>query len=103
MQTRATLAARDSPTLAALDSTSVTEYRAHFDAGVEFANGGRLTAEGFRLDLHSRDLSDEQIAELFVRHRALALVSGVELRALEIVEEPQSDPRLRVDQVADPI
>jgi arylformamidase len=81
----------------------VTEYRAHFDAGVEFANGARVTAEGFRLDLPSRDLSDEHIAERFVWHRALALVSGVELRALEIVEEPQSDPRLRVDQVADPI
>ena len=79
--------------LAALDSSPVTEYRAHFDADVEFANGGRLTAEGFRLDLPGPDLSDEQIAELFVRHLGLALVSGVELREVEIVAEPHKGSR----------
>ena len=78
---------------AVLDSSPVTEYRAHFDAEVEFANGGRLTAEGLRLDLPGLDLSDEQIAELFVRHLGLALVSGVELREVEIVAEPHKGSR----------
>jgi hypothetical protein len=32
-------------------------YRARFDARIEFLNGGGLTAEGFRLDLPSRDTS----------------------------------------------
>ena len=40
-----------------LDSSAVTEYRAHFDADVELVNGARLAAEGFRLDLPGADLS----------------------------------------------
>jgi arylformamidase len=85
--------ARDSPTPAALDSSAVTDYRAHFDANVEFVNGGRLTAEGFRLDLPSPDLSDPQIAELFVQHLGLALVGGVQLRSVQIVEEAHKGSR----------
>ena len=34
------------------------EYRAHFDARIEFANGGGLTAEAFRLDLPSADVDE---------------------------------------------
>jgi kynurenine formamidase len=71
----------------------VTEYRAHFDAEVQFVNGGRLTAEGFRLDIPSRDLSEAEIAELFVQHLGLALVGKVELRSLEIVEEVHKGSR----------
>jgi kynurenine formamidase len=80
-------------TLAALDSCPVTEYRAHFDASVEFVNGGRLTAEGFRLDLPGPELSNEQLAELFVRHLGLALVGDVQLRSVEIVEEAHKGSR----------
>ena len=71
----------------------MTEYRAHFDAEVEFTNGGRLTAEGFRLDLPGPDLSSEQIAELFVRHLGLALVGNVQLRSLQIIEEAHRGSR----------
>jgi kynurenine formamidase len=71
----------------------MTDYRAHFDADVEFVNGGGLTAKGFRLDLPSRDISDEKIAELFIQHLGLALVSGVELRSVEIVAEPHKGSR----------
>jgi arylformamidase len=71
----------------------VTEYRAHFDAEVEFTNGGRLTADGFRLDLPGPDLSSEQIAELFVRHLGLALVGSVQLRSLQIIEEAHKGSR----------
>ena len=71
----------------------MTEYRAHFDADVEFVNGGRLTAERFRLDLPSPNLSDQEIGELFIQHLGLALVGGVELRAVEIVAEPHKGSR----------
>ena len=71
----------------------MTEYRAHFDADVEFVNGGRLTAEGFRLDLPGPALSEEEIGELFIRHLGLALVGRVELRAVEIVAEPHKGSR----------
>ena len=71
----------------------MTEYRAHFDAEVQFTNSGRLTAEGFRLDLPGPDLSSEQIAELFVRHLGLALVGNVQLRSLQIIEEAHRGSR----------
>jgi arylformamidase len=71
----------------------VTEYRAHFDANVAFANGGRLTAEGFRLDLPGPDLSEAEIAELFIQHLGLALVGEVQLRSVEIVEETHKGSR----------
>jgi arylformamidase len=71
----------------------VTEYRAHFGADVEFVNGGRLTAEGFRLDLPGPNLSDEEIGELFIQHLGLALVRGVALQKVQIVAEPHKGSR----------
>jgi len=68
----------------------VPQYRAHFDARIEFANGGDLTANGFRLDLPSRDASVEH---LLVQHLGLALVSKVELTNLSIVEEAHKGSR----------
>ena len=69
------------------------EYRAHFDAHVEFVNGGSLSAEGFRLDLPSRDVDPDEVGRLFVQHLGLALVGSVELHDLEIVEEPHRGSR----------
>jgi kynurenine formamidase len=64
------------------------QLRAHFDAKVTFANGGGLTAEGFRLDLpDGADQSAESVGRLFVQHLGLALVGSVELTNLEIVAE----------------
>lgn len=71
----------------------MTEYRAHFDAVVSFVNGGRLTAEGFRLDVPTAAVGEAEVAELFVRHLGLALVGSVELRGLSIVEEPHRGSR----------
>ncbi len=69
------------------------EYRARFDAHVEFVNGGSLSAEGFRLDLPARDVGPDEVARLFVQHLGLALVGSVELHDLEIVEEPHRGSR----------
>ena len=66
------------------------QYRAHFDARIEFANGGDLTANGFRLDLPSRDAAVEP---LLVQHLGLALVSSVTLTNLSIVEEAHKGSR----------
>ena len=71
----------------------MTEYRAHFDAEIDFVNGGGLQAEGFRLDLPSADLTEAQIGELLVRHLGLALVGRVALSNLEIVEEAHRGSR----------
>lgn len=72
---------------------SVTEYRAHFDAVVEFANGGSLSTDGFRLDLPSPDVTEADVARLFVQHLGLALVSEVRLSGLRIVEEQHRGSR----------
>lgn len=71
----------------------MTEHRAHFDAEIDFVNGGGLRAEGFRLDLPSADLDDAAIAQLLVRHLGLALVGRVNLTNLEIVEEAHRGSR----------
>jgi kynurenine formamidase len=71
----------------------VPEYRAHFDAAITFANGGRLTAEAFRLDLPSGDLDEQQIGRLLVQHLGLALVGSVALSDLRIVKEQHRGSR----------
>jgi arylformamidase len=63
------------------------EYRAHFNAVVHFANGGSLTAEGFRLDLPSSQVDVVEVARLFVQHLGSALVARIDLTDLQIVEE----------------
>jgi arylformamidase len=72
---------------------ATTEFRAHFDARVTFANGGGLTAEGFRLDLPTGDETSDEIGALFVRHLGLAMVGSVELENLRIVEEAHKGSR----------
>ena len=71
----------------------MSEFRAHFDARVAFANGGGLTAEGFRLDLPTGDESEQQIGRLFVQHLGLAMVASVDLENLRIVEEAHKGSR----------
>lgn len=71
----------------------MTDYRAHFDAEIDFVNGGGLRAEGFRLDLPSADLDEPAIAELLVRHLGLALVGRVALANLQVVEEAHRGSR----------
>ena len=63
------------------------QFRAHFDAQVEFVNGGGLTANGFRLDLPTEDADEQTVGRLFVQHLGLALVGSVRLTNVEIVEE----------------
>lgn len=69
------------------------EFRAHFDFDIRFANGGGLSGTGFRLDLPSADLSEDEIGRLLISHLGLALVDEVELRGLRVVEEPHRGSR----------
>ena len=70
-----------------------TEYRAHFDARIEFANGGGLTAEAFRLDVPSAGITEAEVARLLVQHLGLALVSSVTLTNFGVVEEQHRGSR----------
>jgi kynurenine formamidase len=71
----------------------MTDYRAHFDAVIEFVNGGSLTAEGFRLDVPSADVTEAEVGRLLVQHLGLTLVGSVRLSSLAIVEEAHRGSR----------
>lgn len=79
----------------------MTEYRAAFDADIDFVNGGGLRAHGFRLDLPSDDLTEQEIGELLVRHLGLAMVGRVELSNLEVVEEAHKGSRGMAEATTD--
>jgi kynurenine formamidase len=71
----------------------MTEYRASFDASVTFANGGGLTAAGFRVDVPSPDVDEAGIAALFVASGGLLMTESVELSNVEVFAEPHKGTR----------
>jgi kynurenine formamidase len=71
----------------------MTEYRASFDATVTFANGGGLTAQGFRVDVPSAGTGEAEIAALFVASLGLLMTESVELSNVEIIAEPHKGTR----------
>ena len=64
----------------------MTEYRAHFDFEIYFANGGSLTGKGFRLDVPSQGITPDAVETLLVRHLGLTLVGEVRLTGLDDAE-----------------
>ncbi|MGO9218841.1 MAG: cyclase family protein [Streptosporangiaceae bacterium] len=71
----------------------MTEYRASFDATVTFANGGGLTAQGFRVDVPSPGIGEAGIAALFVASLGLLMTESVGLSNVKIVVEPHKGTR----------
>ena len=70
-----------------------TEYRAQFDAVVTFSNGGGLRAEEFRVDVPGPDVSEQEVADLFVASLNLLMVGSVELRHLSVFAEAHKGTR----------
>ena len=64
----------------------MTEYRAEFDADVTFLNGGGLQAQGFKLDVPDPEITEDQLASLFVRQLGLLMTERVTLRAMRVVQ-----------------
>lgn len=64
------------------------ECRVEFDAEVTFQNGGRLAAEGFRLDIPGAEIDDAELAALFVRALHLLMVGTVRIANKRILREP---------------
>jgi arylformamidase len=71
----------------------MTEYRASFDATIKFSNGGDLTAHGFRVDVPSPDMDEDDIAALFVASLGLLMTDSVTLANVEIFAEPHKGTR----------
>ena len=70
-----------------------TEYRAQFDAVVTFSNGGGLRAEEFRVDVPGPDVSEQEVADLFVASLNLLMVGSVELSHLSVFTEAHKGTR----------
>jgi arylformamidase len=70
-----------------------TQYRARFDAEVTFSNGGGLRAEGFRVDVPGPEVSEPEIADLFVASLSLLMVGSVELANVSVFAEPHKGTR----------
>jgi len=69
------------------------QHRAVFDAEVTFSNGGGLRAEGFRVDVPSASVTEEQVGQLFLTSLGLLMSEGVELRGLRVVPEAHKGTR----------
>lgn len=71
----------------------MADYRASFDAVIGFANGGGLTAQGFRVDVPSADVSEAEIAALFVASLGLLMTESVVLSKVAVFPEPHKGTR----------
>ena len=73
--------------------TFVTEYRASFDAVINFSNGGDLTVHGFRVDVPGPDAGEAEIAALFVASLGLLMTDTAELSNVEVFAEAHKGTR----------
>ncbi|HUA41595.1 MAG TPA: cyclase family protein [Streptosporangiaceae bacterium] len=71
----------------------MTEYRARFDAVINFSNGGDLSVHGFRIDVPGPDVATGDIAALFVASLGLLMTQTAELSNVEIFAEPHKGTR----------
>jgi hypothetical protein len=60
------------------------QFRAELDFEVSFASGGRLSGEGFRIDVTGPDLSDEQLGTALIRDLGLLLAGEVRISRRQI-------------------
>jgi len=68
------------------------DRRVQFDFDIEFANGGSLRGEGFRLDIDQATLDDAALAEYIVRDLNLLMVARVTIRNKIYIDEPNKRP-----------
>ena len=71
----------------------MTEYRASFDATVAFGNGGELTTTGFRVDVPSAEITEPELAALFVASLGLLMTESVRLSDVRVFAEPHKGTR----------
>jgi arylformamidase len=70
-----------------MESEGDGEWRVEFDAQVDFTNGGGLHARGFRLDVAGPDLSDEDVADLWLRQLGLLMAGRVTVLGKRFIRE----------------
>jgi kynurenine formamidase len=72
---------------------SEQQFRAEFDARVEFSNGGHLEVAGFRVDVPGPDISEAEVGALFVASLGLLLSERVDLTGLRVFPEAHKGTR----------
>jgi arylformamidase len=70
-----------------VSTTDTGDRRVQFDFEIEFANGGGIQGQGFRLDIEGADISDAELADHLVRDLRLLMVSETRIRNKTILEE----------------
>ena len=66
-------------------ATPESEYRVKFAFRVDFTNGGHVQGEDFLLDIPSREVSPERLAEMIVSAMNLLRAGPVTIRAMQVV------------------
>jgi kynurenine formamidase len=67
---------------------AVPDRRVVFDFEIEFANGGGIQGQDFRLDLEGPEIDDRAVADRIVADLRLLMVSAVRIRNARVIEEP---------------
>jgi arylformamidase len=75
------------------DHETMTDFRARFDASINFGNGGRLQTEDFLLDIPGQQIGEAELATLLVRHLGLLMVQDVQISNLSVIEAPHRGSR----------
>ncbi|MGH3456493.1 MAG: cyclase family protein [Nocardioidaceae bacterium] len=70
-----------------MSTTDTGDRRVQFDFEIEFANGGGIQGQGFRLDIEGTDISDAELADHVVSDLRLLMVSETRILNKTIVEE----------------
>jgi arylformamidase len=73
----------------------VLHYRAEFDADVTFRDGGGLRAQRFRVDVPHHDVTEAEIAALFLDACRLPDTERVELSGIRVFAEPRPEAGTR--------
>ena len=66
----------------------MADLRVRFDFEVQFANGGGLQEQDFRLDIECLDISDQALADYIISDLRLLMVSEVRIANKKILAEP---------------
>lgn len=74
------------------DETKMTEKRTVFDFDVQFANGGGLQGQGFRLDIEGDDISDDALAAYIIEDLRLLMAAKVTISNKHIIDEAHKRP-----------
>ena len=72
---------------------SEKQFRAQFDARVEFSNGGHLEVAGFRVDVPHQSVTPDEVAQLFVSSLGLLMSERVDISALSVFAEAHKGTR----------